>query len=81
MAYLTMEAEIDHGRIIPKEPEKLPQTGQALITVLEACRTKPDWAKIQPLLGTLKTDIDVVAWEREIREEWNERERSQWRQK
>ena len=24
MAYLTMEAEIDHGRIIPKEPEKLP---------------------------------------------------------
>jgi len=28
MAYVTMDAEIDHGRVIPKEPEKLPPIGR-----------------------------------------------------
>ena len=79
MAYLTMEAEIDHGQIIPKEPEKLPPTGRALITVLEPAQKKPDWDKIQSLLGTLKTDIDVAAWEREIRQEWEQREQRECR--
>jgi hypothetical protein len=34
MSYLTVEVEIDHGRIIAKEPEKLPEKGSALLTVL-----------------------------------------------
>ena len=33
MTYLTMEAEIDHGRVTPAEPEKLPPTGEPLLTV------------------------------------------------
>jgi hypothetical protein len=78
MAYLTMEAEIDHGRIIPKEPEKLPATGKALLTVLESPERKPDMEVIKSILGTLKTDIDAAEWQRQQRAEWDERERKQW---
>jgi hypothetical protein len=36
MSYLTVEVEIDHGRLVVAEPEKLPQKGKGLLTVLEA---------------------------------------------
>ena len=78
MAYLTMEADIDHGRIIPKEPEKLPASGKALLTVLESVTHKPDLEVIKSVLGSLKTDIDVVEWQRRQRAEWDEREQKQW---
>ncbi len=78
MGYLTMEAEIDHGRIIPKEPEKLPATGKALLTVLDPTERKPDWDKVQSLLVTMQKKLDGLAIEREARSEWEERERSQW---
>jgi hypothetical protein len=78
MAYLTMEAEIDHGRIIPKEPEKLPATGKALLTVLESVERKPDWDKVMSLLGTMQNKVDGLSYEREVRAEWDERERQQW---
>ena len=77
MAYLTIEAEIDHGRIIPAEPEKLPPTGKALLTVLDVPERKPDLQVIQSVLGTLKTDLDAAAWQRQQRAEWDERERRQ----
>ena len=34
MSYLTVEVEINHGRIIAREPEKLPETGNGLLTIL-----------------------------------------------
>ena len=34
MSYVTVEVEIDHGRIVAKEPDKLPQKGAALLTIL-----------------------------------------------
>jgi hypothetical protein len=34
MSYLTVEVEIDHGRIVPREPEKLPEHGSGFLTVL-----------------------------------------------
>jgi len=77
MAYVTIEAEIDHGRIIPAEPEKLPPTGKALLTVLEPPERKPDLQVIQSVLGTLKTDLDTAEWQRQQRGEWDERERRQ----
>ena len=73
MAYLTMEAEIDHGRIIPKEPEKLPVTGKALLTVLDAAPVKPDVEVIKSIIGTLKTDIVAVEWQRRERQQWGGR--------
>ena len=78
MAYLTLAAEIDHGRITVAEPDKLPVTGKALLTVLDSPEHKPDWNKIEAVLGTLKTGVDAAEWERQIRSEWDERERAQW---
>ena len=34
MSYLTVEVEIDHGRIVPCGPEKLPDKGKGLLTIL-----------------------------------------------
>lgn len=78
MAYLTLEAEINHGRISVTEPDRLPPTGKALLTVLDVPERKPDMDVIKSILGTLKTPIDGAAYEREIRAEWDERERKQW---
>jgi hypothetical protein len=33
---------------------------------------------IRSVIGTLKTEIDGAAYEREVRAEWDERERKQW---
>ena len=35
MSYLTVEVEIDHGRVVVAEPGKLPDKGKGLLTVLE----------------------------------------------
>ena len=34
MSYLTLEAEIQHGRVMVKEPERLPEKGHGLLTIL-----------------------------------------------
>jgi hypothetical protein len=78
MAYLTLKAEINHGLITVAEPDKLPATGKALLTVLDGQAHKPDLEKIKSVLGTLKTDTDGAAYERQVRAEWDERERKQW---
>lgn len=78
MANLTLEATIDHGRITVAEPEKLPVTGKALLTVLDMPERKPDWNKIMAILGTAEKKLDGLQVEREAREEWDERERQQW---
>ena len=36
MSYVTLEVQIDHGRVVPKEPGKLPETASGLLTILEA---------------------------------------------
>jgi hypothetical protein len=68
-----MEADIDHGRIIPKEPNKLPATGKALLTVLGASERKPDWDKVMGLLGKMQGHLDGIALERSARAEWDTR--------
>ena len=35
MSYLTLEVEIDHGKVVPKEPGRLPQTGSGLLTIFQ----------------------------------------------
>jgi hypothetical protein len=34
MSYTTLEVEIEHGRVVPKEPQKLPEKGSGLLTIL-----------------------------------------------
>ena len=48
MSYLTIEVEIDHGRIVAAEPDKLPENGKGLITVLAPVQG-PAAAKLSPL--------------------------------
>ena len=48
MSYLTLEIEIDHGRVVPKEPARMPQTGTGLLTIFQ-----PD-DHVQPALTPLQ---------------------------
>jgi hypothetical protein len=41
MSYLTLQVEIDHGRIVPREPERLPEKGNGLLTILSADNSPP----------------------------------------
>ena len=41
MSYLTVEVEIDHGRIVPREPKKLPEKASGLLTILHAAPAQP----------------------------------------
>jgi len=36
MSYVTLEVDIDNGRVVPREPKKLPSTGRGLLTILES---------------------------------------------
>ena len=40
MSYLTLEVEIDHGRIVPSEPRQLPENGRGLLTILPSANGK-----------------------------------------
>src|SRR5437867_7233329 len=35
MSYVTVEVEIDHGRIVPREPGQLPEKASGLLTILQ----------------------------------------------
>jgi len=35
MSYITLEVSIAHGQVHLKEPEKLPETGSGLLTILQ----------------------------------------------
>jgi hypothetical protein len=45
MSYLTLEVEIDHGKVVAKEP--LPEKGNGLLTIFQATLPKP--AVLTPL--------------------------------
>lgn len=34
MSYTTLEVQFDHGRVTPKEPGALPESGRGLLTIL-----------------------------------------------
>jgi hypothetical protein len=78
MAYLTLKAEINHGLITVAEPDKLPATGKALLTVLDAPAREPDWDKVLGLLGTMQNKVDGLIVEREASAQRDERERRDW---
>ena len=73
MDYLTIEGRIEEGRIIPLEPDRLPSSGRVLLTVLSPTSRKPDFDRIKPWLGSLKTELDAAEWQRASRAEWDTR--------
>ena len=58
MSYLTVEVDIDHGKIVAREPEKIPEKGTALLTILEP-REKSE-ATLRPF-GLAKGEFSVPA--------------------
>ena len=47
MIYLTLEVEIDQGKVKPKEPSLLPEKGSGLLTIFSPDENGP--AKFTPL--------------------------------
>ena len=41
MTYLTIEVEIDHGRVVAKAPSKLPDKARGLLTIIQSDSVKP----------------------------------------
>jgi hypothetical protein len=54
MSYLTVEVEIDHGRILPKGTEALPDKASGLLTILNP----PPLAEARPI-GLAKGQFTV----------------------
>jgi hypothetical protein len=42
MSLVTVEVQLDHGRVIPKGNEPLPEKATALLTILEEAPKAPD---------------------------------------
>jgi len=36
MSLVTLEVEIQHGQVVPREPDKVPESGRGLLTILPA---------------------------------------------
>jgi hypothetical protein len=76
MSYLTLEVEIEHGRVIPSEPRQLPENGKGLLTILPAAGDKtsvpPKRAPLEVLEALQKhlqlDDQKVEAWMATVRD-------------
>ena len=75
MSYLTLEVEIDHGRIVSAEPEKLPEKGKGLLTVLESAEdtgASPRMTQLEALEALQKSlnldEAKAKAWMDMIRD-------------
>lgn len=71
--YTAIEAFVKNGKIYPQDPSMIPDEGRLLLIILEEKKTKADPKKIEHLLGSLKTDMDAVKWQKLIRSEWDDR--------
>jgi hypothetical protein len=50
MSYLTLEVEIDHGKVVPKEPGRLPEKGSGLLTIFQSAENgQPGLTPLQAL--------------------------------
>jgi len=71
--YNAIEAVVKEGEIYPAEPERLPRDGKLLLIILDEKNIQPDPTRISRLLGWLKSDVDSVQWQQQIRSEWDSR--------
>ena len=69
--YATMEARIKHGKIVPKDPDKLPEEGRLLLVVLDSGPREVNWAKVKTQCGKLRLREDSVKWQTKVRKEWD----------
>ncbi|MGD1085753.1 MAG: hypothetical protein ABSA47_13530 [Verrucomicrobiota bacterium] len=73
MTYVTIEAEIANGQIVPKESAELPEHGRALVTLLPEGPRCPNWVTVEAVLGQIqRAGLDSSAWQRQVRSEWDQ---------
>ena len=75
MAAITLEATIEDGRIILDEPEKLPKSGRVFVEIFEESSKTVDLDALEKLMEKMTFPMDGLEYERQIREEWSERDR------
>ena len=76
MSYVTVEVEIDHGRIVSREAGQLPEKASGLLTILRPNGNSPDCAKTvrqrvqlplirgdgKRIINPTPEDLDVSLW-------------------
>ena len=73
MTYVTIEAEIADGRVVPTEGAQLPERGRALVTLLPEAPHRTNWDAVEAGLGVLhRPNLDSSAWQHEVRAEWDQ---------
>ena len=73
MSYLTLEVEIDHGKVVLKEPALLPETGTGLLTIFQSkANEQSKLAPLQALEALQKhlclDAVKVAEWMTVVRE-------------
>jgi mRNA interferase MazF len=72
MTYVTIEAEIAGGKVIPAEGAQLPERGRALVTLLPETPHLTNWDAVEASIGILKRpNLDSGGWQRDVRAEWD----------
>ncbi len=75
MSYVTLPVDIADGRIVPREPEKMPAHGQGYLTILSESDPKPALASerlraLRELQQSLRlTPEKAAAWMNTIRDQ------------
>jgi hypothetical protein len=76
MSYLTVEVEIDHGRVVPRGRERLPEKGSGRLTVLPPGGTPG--AVVQPVRQRVELPLIRGDGHRIINPTPEERDASLW---
>jgi hypothetical protein len=72
MTYVTIDAVIAGGRVVPTGGVRLPERGRALVTLLPETPHRTNWDAVEASLGVLRRpNLDSTAWQREVRAEWD----------
>ena len=59
MSYVTLEVEIRDGKVVPKEPEKLPGSGSGLLTILQPTNPPADKQFFLQVLEELQRHLQL----------------------
>ena len=72
MTYVTIDAQIVDGRVVPAEGAHLPERGRALLTLLSGTPHRPNWEKVEGSFGVLhRPNLDSTDWQHEVRAQWD----------
>ena len=73
MTYVTIEAEIADGKVVPSGGVQLPERGRALVTLLPESVHHTNWDAVEASMGILRrANLDSSAWQSGVRAEWDQ---------